>query len=131
MLFRSREGNDLYNEMIESGVINLKKDTSKAALVFGQMNEAPGARALVALTGLTVAEYFRDKRGQDVLLFIDNIFRFSQAGSEVSSLLGVFLLPWVINRLWQRIWVNYKNVLLPQSMVQLLLCKRFMCLRTI
>ena len=85
---RTREGNDLYNEMIESGVINLKNNTSKAALVFGQMNEAPGARALVALTGLTVAEYFRDKKGQDVLLFIDNIFRFSQAGSEVSSLLG-------------------------------------------
>lgn len=85
---RTREGNDLYNEMIKSGVINLKNDTSKAALVFGQMNEAPGARALVALTGLTVAEYFRDKKGQDVLLFIDNIFRFSQAGSEVSSLLG-------------------------------------------
>ena len=85
---RTREGNDLYNEMIESGVINLKNDTSKAALVFGQMNEAPGARASVALTGLTVAEYFRDKKGQDVLLFIDNIFRFSQAGSEVSSLLG-------------------------------------------
>ena len=85
---RTREGNDLYTEMIESGVINLKNSTSKAALVFGQMNEAPGARALVALTGLTVAEYFRDKKGQDVLLFIDNIFRFSQAGSEVSSLLG-------------------------------------------
>jgi len=85
---RTREGNDLYNEMKESGVIDLKNGTSKAALVFGQMNEAPGARALVALTGLTVAEYFRDKKGQDVLLFIDNIFRFSQAGSEVSSLLG-------------------------------------------
>jgi len=85
---RTREGNDLYNEMIESGVISLKDNSSKAALVFGQMNEAPGARALVALTGLTVAEYFRDKKGQDVLLFIDNIFRFSQAGSEVSSLLG-------------------------------------------
>ena len=85
---RTREGNDLYNEMIESGVISLNDNTSKAALVFGQMNEAPGARSLVALSGLTVAEYFRDKKGQDVLLFIDNIFRFSQAGSEVSSLLG-------------------------------------------
>lgn len=85
---RTREGNDLYFEMIESGVIDLKGDKSKAALVFGQMNEAPGARSLVALTGLTVAEYFRDQKGQDVLLFIDNIFRFSQAGSEVSSLLG-------------------------------------------
>ncbi len=85
---RTREGNDLYNEMVQSGVIDLKGDTSKAALVFGQMNETSGARSLVALTGLTVAEYFRDKKGQDVLLFIDNIFRFSQAGSEVSSLLG-------------------------------------------
>ena len=85
---RTREGNDLYYEMIQSGVINLKNSTSKAALVFGQMNETPGARALVALTGLTLAEYFRDEQGQDVLLFIDNIFRFSQAGSEVSSLLG-------------------------------------------
>lgn len=85
---RSREGNDLYREMVESGVIDLKGDQSKAALVFGQMNEAPGARARVALTGLTVAEYFRDHMAQDVLLFIDNIFRFTQAGSEVSSLLG-------------------------------------------
>ncbi|MBO7332247.1 MAG: F0F1 ATP synthase subunit beta, partial [Alphaproteobacteria bacterium] len=85
---RTREGNDLYHEMIESGVIDLKGDTSKAALIFGQMNEPPGARALVALTGLTVAEYFRDTLHQNVLLFIDNIFRFTQAGSEVSSLLG-------------------------------------------
>lgn len=85
---RSREGNDLYQEMIESGVIDLKGDKSKASLIFGQMNEAPGARARVALTGLTVAEYFRDNMAQDVLLFIDNIFRFTQAGSEVSSLLG-------------------------------------------
>ncbi len=85
---RSREGNDLYREMVESGVIDLQGDKSKAALVYGQMNEAPGARARVALTGLTVAEYFRDNMAQDVLLFIDNIFRFTQAGSEVSSLLG-------------------------------------------
>lgn len=85
---RSREGNDLYREMVASGVIDLKGDKSKAALVFGQMNESPGARARVALTGLTVAEYFRDRLAQDVLLFIDNIFRFTQAGSEVSSLLG-------------------------------------------
>ncbi|XP_049852552.1 uncharacterized protein LOC126332406 [Schistocerca gregaria] len=84
---RTREGNDLYNEMIETGVIKLDGD-SKATLVYGQMNEPPGARALVALTGLTVAEYFRDEGGQDVLLFIDNIFRFTQAGSEVSALLG-------------------------------------------
>ncbi len=79
---RTREGNDLYQEMKESGVL------SKTALVFGQMNEPPGARARVALTGLTLAEYFRDDEGRDVLLFIDNIFRFTQAGSEVSSLLG-------------------------------------------
>merc|ERR1712087_712858 len=85
---RTREGNDLYHEMIEGGVISLKDDNSKVALVYGQMNEPPGARARVALTGLTVAEYFRDQEGQDVLLFIDNIFRFTQAGSEVSALLG-------------------------------------------
>merc|ERR1712178_258392 len=92
---RTREGNDLYWEMIESGVNVFDHSTnkinaadSKAALVFGQMNEPPGARARVALTGLTVAEYFRDAEGQDVLLFIDNIFRFTRAGSEVSALLG-------------------------------------------
>ncbi len=84
---RTREGNDLYNEMISSGVINLEGE-SKAALVYGQMNEPPGARARVGLTGVTLAEYFRDEEGQDVLLFIDNIFRFTQAGSEVSALLG-------------------------------------------
>ena len=85
---RTREGNDLYHEMIESGVIKPDGPGSKAALVYGQMNEPPGARARVALTGLTVAEYFRDQEGQDVLFFIDNIFRFTQAGSEVSALLG-------------------------------------------
>ncbi len=85
---RTREGNDLYHEMIESGVIKTEGEGSKAALVYGQMNEPPGARARVALTGLTVAEYFRDKEGQDVLFFVDNIFRFTQAGSEVSALLG-------------------------------------------
>ena len=79
---RTREGNDLYHEMSDSGVIK------KTAMVFGQMNEPPGARKRVALTGLTMAEYFRDEQGQDVLLFIDNIFRFTQAGSEVSALLG-------------------------------------------
>ena len=79
---RTREGNDLYHEMSDSGVIK------KTAMVFGQMNEPPGARQRVALTGLTMAEYFRDEQGQDVLLFIDNIFRFTQAGSEVSALLG-------------------------------------------
>merc|ERR1719502_2636406 len=90
---RTREGNDLYHEMIESGVIiqddgKTNPSKSKAALVYGQMNEPPGARARVALTGLTVAEYFRDVEGQDVLLFVDNIFRFTQANSEVSALLG-------------------------------------------
>merc|ERR1712118_368671 len=92
---RTREGNDLYWEMIESGVNVFDHSTnkinaadSKAALVFGQMNEPPGARARVALTGLTVAEYFRDAEVQDVLLFVDNIFRFTQANSEVSALLG-------------------------------------------
>lgn len=86
---RTREGNDLYHEMIESKVVDPHSfENSKAALVYGQMNEPPGARARVALTGLTVAEYFRDKAGMDVLFFIDNIFRFTQAGSEVSALLG-------------------------------------------
>ncbi len=86
---RTREGNDLYHEMIESKVIDLEHpENSKVALIYGQMNEPPGARARVGLTGLTVAEYFRDQEGQDVLLFIDNIFRFTQAGSEVSALLG-------------------------------------------
>merc|ERR1712167_563283 len=86
---RTREGNDLYHEMIESGVIKTGPgEESKAALVYGQMNEPPGARARVGLTGLTVAEYFRDNEGQDVLLFVDNIFRFTQACSEVSALLG-------------------------------------------
>jgi F-type H+-transporting ATPase subunit beta len=85
---RTREGNDLYREMIESGVIKLEGEGSKAALVYGQMNEPPGARARVALSGLTVAEYFRDEEGKDVLFFVDNIFRFTQAGSEVSALLG-------------------------------------------
>jgi ATP synthase F1 beta subunit len=85
---RTREGNDLYYEMIESKVIDIEGPNSKAALVYGQMNEPPGARARVGLTGLTVAEYFRDEENQDVLLFVDNIFRFTQACSEVSALLG-------------------------------------------
>jgi F-type H+-transporting ATPase subunit beta len=86
---RTREGNDLYHEMMDSGVIDVKNlKNSKVSLVYGQMNEPPGARARVALTGLTQAEYFRDKEGRDVLFFIDNIFRFTQAGSEVSALLG-------------------------------------------
>jgi F-type H+-transporting ATPase subunit beta len=85
---RTREGNDLYHEMIESGVIKINTPGSRCALIYGQMNEPPGARARVGLTGLTVAEYFRDEEGKDVLLFIDNIFRFTQACSEVSALLG-------------------------------------------
>ena len=88
---RTREGNDLYHEMIDAGVIKLGDGTtegSKVALVYGQMNEPPGARARVALSGLTLAEYFRDEEGQDVLFFVDNIFRFTQAGAEVSALLG-------------------------------------------
>jgi F-type H+-transporting ATPase subunit beta len=89
---RTREGNDLYHEMIDAGVIKLGEngstEGSKVALVYGQMNEPPGARARVALSGLSVAEYFRDEEGQDVLFFIDNIFRFTQAGAEVSALLG-------------------------------------------
>ncbi len=85
---RTREGNDLYHEMISSGVIDTKGNDSKVSLVYGQMNEAPGARARVALTGLTIAEYFRDQEKLDVLFFIDNIFRFTQAGAEVSTLLG-------------------------------------------
>ncbi|MEC8852099.1 MAG: F0F1 ATP synthase subunit beta, partial [Pseudomonadota bacterium] len=86
---RTREGNDLYEEMVESGVITPGDPaSSKAALVYGQMNEPPGARARVGLVGLTLAEYFRDEEGQDVLFFVDNIFRFTQAGSEVSALLG-------------------------------------------
>jgi len=85
---RSREGNDLYHEMIDSGIIKTDGEGSKVALVYGQMNEPPGARARVALSGLTLAEYFRDEEGQDVLFFVDNIFRFTQAGAEVSALLG-------------------------------------------
>ncbi|MCB5424832.1 F0F1 ATP synthase subunit beta [Altererythrobacter sp. CC-YST694] len=91
---RTREGNDLYHEFLDAGVIakdaegNATSDGSKVALVFGQMNEPPGARARVALSGLTMAEYFRDEEGQDVLFFVDNIFRFTQAGAEVSALLG-------------------------------------------
>ena len=85
---RSREGNDLYHEMIDSGIIKTDGEGSKVALVYGQMNEPPGARARVALSGLTLAEYFRDEEGQDVLFFDDNIFRFTQAGAEVSALLG-------------------------------------------
>ena len=109
---RTREGNDLYHEMIESGVIDLKGGKSKTVLVYGQMNEPPGARARVALSGLTQAEYFRDEEHQDVLFFVDNIFRFTQAGSEVSAL-------------WARIWAPCRNVLLLPRTVPLLPFRRF------
>src|SRR5579859_3091804 len=82
---RTREGNDLYHEMMDAGIVKTDGPGSKVALVYGQMNEPPGARARVGLTGLTIAEYFRDEEGQDVLFFVDNIFRFTQAGSEVSA----------------------------------------------
>jgi F-type H+-transporting ATPase subunit beta len=119
---RTREGNDLFYEMTDSGVIK------KTAMVFGQMNEPPGARMRVALSGLTMAEYFRDEQGQDVLFFIDNIFRFTQAGSEVSALLGrmpsaVGYQPTLLLK-----WANCKNVSLQQIKVQLHPFKRSMYL---
>ena len=120
---RTREGNDLYFEMKESGVLE------KTAMVFGQMNEPPGARMRVALTGLTIAEYFRDVEGQDVLLFIDNIFRFTQAGSEVSALLGripsaVGYQPTLATEMGQL----QKNVSLQLRRVLLHRSKPFTCL---
>ena len=108
---RTREGNDLYHEFLDAGVIakdadgNATSEGSKVALVFGQMNEPPGARARVALSGLTMAEYFRDVEGQDVLFFVDNIFRFTQAGSEVSALLG--RIPSVVG--YQPTWAICRN----------------------
>jgi F-type H+-transporting ATPase subunit beta len=118
---RTREGNDLYYEMKNSGVLE------KTAMVFGQMNEPPGARARVALSGLTLAEYFRDDEGRDVLLFIDNIFRFTQAGSEVSSLLGRIPSAVVISQIWPLKWAPCKSVLLLPTKVPLLPFKRFTC----
>ncbi len=116
---RTREGNDLYFEMKDSGVIE------KTAMVFGQMNEPPGARMRVALTGLTMAEYFRDQEKQDVLLFIDNIFRFTQAGSEVSALLG--RMPSAVGyQHSQQRGDNYKSVSRQQNLDQLHQSKRFM-----
>ena len=111
---RTREGNDLYLEMKESGVIK------QAALIYGQMTEPPGARARVALTGLAAAEYFRDVEGQDVLLFVDNIFRFTQAGSEVSALLGTYAFRRRLSTdTWRRILVNFRNASLRQPKVRL------------
>jgi F-type H+-transporting ATPase subunit beta len=115
---RTREGNDLYHEMKDSGVID------KVAMVFGQMNEPPGARLRVALSALTMAEHFRDAEGKDVLLFIDNIFRFTQAGSEVSALLGAFLRPSVINQRSVQKWVCCKSELLRPIKVQLHRCRQ-------
>ena len=104
---RTREGNDLYHEMKDSGVL------PKCALVYGQMTEPPGARARVALSALTCAEYFRDEEGQDVLLFVDNIFRFTQAGAEVSATLVVCPPPLGISPHWRLTWVSSRSVL-PQ-----------------
>ena len=122
---RTREGNDFFHEMKESKVLD------KVSLVYGQMNEPPGARARVALTGLTVAEYFRDQEGQDVLFFVDNIFRFTQAGSEVSALLGRIPSAVGISQRWQLIWVIFKKELQQQLKDQLLQFKRYMYLQMI
>ena len=120
---RTREGNDLYHEMKDSGVLD------KVALVYGQMNEPPGARARVALSGLSVAEYFRDEQNQDVLFFVDNIFRLPKQVLKFQLYLAVFLLPLVINLTLQLKWVIYKNVLLQQILVQLHQYKQFMFLQ--
>jgi F-type H+-transporting ATPase subunit beta len=107
---RTREGNDLWLEMTEAGVIDPDSwEKSKASLVYGQMTEPPGARLRVGLTGLTVAEHFRDSEGQDVLLFIDNIFRFTQAGSEVSALLGRMPSAVGYQPIWPRRWVSCRS----------------------
>jgi len=112
---RTREGNDLWLEMTESGVIKPGVPAeSKAALIYGQMTEPPGARLRVALTALTVAEFFRDEEGSDTLLFIDNIFRFTQAGSEVSALLGRMPSASDISRTWLQKWASYKSELPPR-----------------
>ena len=109
---RTREGNDLYTEMSEAGVIDQKDlSKSKVALVYGQMNEPPGARLRVGLSALAMAEYFRDEKNQDVLLFIDNIFRFSQAGSEVSALLGRTPSAVGISQRWHQRWATCRSEL--------------------
>ena len=120
---RTREGNDLYYEMKESGVID------KTTMVFGQMNEPPGARMRVALAGLTMAEYFRDRGGKDVLLFVDNIFRFTQAGSEVSALLGRMLQPLVTSRHCRQRWELFRSVSHQQRTVQSHRFRPYMCLQ--
>ena len=117
---RTREGNDLYNEMQESGVIN------KTALVYGQMNEPPGARMRVALTGLTMAEYFRDVKKQNVLLFIDNIFRYVQAGSEISALMGRMPSASATSRRWLMRSVLCRSVSPPPRTARSRPCRRSM-----
>ena len=124
---RTREGNDLYNEMIESGVIKLDSPDSKAALVYGQMNEPPGARARVALTGLTMAEYFRDQEGQDVLLFVDNIFRFIKLAQRFLLFLEEFHLQLGINLLYLQIWEACRKESLQLIKVLSPLFRRSMC----
>jgi F-type H+-transporting ATPase subunit beta len=121
---RTREGNDLWLEMKESGVIN------KASLVYGQMNEPPGARARVALTALTLAEYFRDDEGRDVLLFLDNIFRFTQANSEVSTCSAACLRLSVISQRCRPIWVSCKSASPRRAKVRLPRFRRFTSLPT-
>jgi len=120
---RTREGNDLYYEMKESGVID------KTTMVFGQMNEPPGARMRVALAGLTMAEYFRDRGGKDVLLFVDNIFRFTQAGSEVSALLGRMPSAVVTSRHCRQRWELFRSVSHQQRTVQSHQFRLYMCLQ--
>lgn len=127
---RTREGNDLYHEMMESGVIKTDGPGSKAALVYGQMNEPPGARARVGLTGLTLAEYFRDVEGQDVLFFVDNIFRFTQAGSEVSALLGRIPRRSAISRPCRRTWAPCRSASPRPRRVRSRPCRRSTCLPT-
>ena len=119
---RSREGNDLWNEMKEAGVMD------KMVMVFGQMNEPPGVRLRVGLTGLTMAEYFRDIEGQDVLLFIDNIYRYTRAGMEVSALLGVCPRRWATSRHWPRKWGNCRRGLPLPRKAPLPLSRLSMCL---
>ena len=118
---RTREGNDLYNEMKESGVIN------KTALVYGQMNEPPGARMRVALSGLTMAEYFRDRENQDVLLFIDNIFRFTQAGSRFRPCWAVCPARWVTSPPWPQRWAPCRSASPPPRRAPSPPCRRCTC----
>src|SRR5271167_2985033 len=125
---RTREGNDLWMEMQESGVLDPHDFTkSKVALIYGQMTEPPGARLRVGLTGLTVAEYFRDEGGQDVLLFIDNIFRFTQAGSEVSALLGRMPSAVAISPTWPPKWASSRSASPPPRKAPSRPCRPFTC----